>query len=113
LRLFSLDKLSISVYDRTSCKLTFFSEYNHRSLSAFIHFINRPDFIEFFGLNSILSNLSSASTTASALQSNNNKTNNKLAKVDSQDTDEPSTPVIKHLHFLLLFNFNLDRNHSC
>ncbi|CAF1270132.1 unnamed protein product [Adineta steineri] len=57
--------------------------------------VNLPEFIEFFGINTITSNSSSTATAAaaSAVQTPTNKPTINLTKINSVDTEDPSTPT--------------------
>ena len=58
-----------------------------------VHF-SRPDFVEFFALNNVVSD-------TNGLQAANTKPNMNLTKVNSVDTEEPSTPVSDDGDFLM------------
>jgi hypothetical protein len=79
-------------------------------------FFFRPEFIEFFGLHATSSN-GSPILTASASPLNDDDDDN-APKVNDDDTENPSTPVVKYIKrfsflFLIIFYFDLVRYKSC
>lgn len=47
----------------------------------------------------------SPSSTTSTVQLNNGKANNNMSKANSEDTDDPTTPVIRNLQYSFYFNY--------
>lgn len=84
------------------CYFTFQIE-NRQKKKLSLEF-SRPEFIEFFSLNSPPSNATSLSTNSSVISNgkatnNNNNTNNtnnnNAAQANTDETEDPSSPVIK------------------
>ena len=97
------DKSSISIYNSIYHTLIFLWI---RSLTLiFFDIYHRPEFIEFFGLNKNLSNLSPKPVTHASL-SNNNETKDSIGKATSDNTDDSSTSVLRCLIYFFLQSFS-------
>lgn len=99
-----IDKLFISIYDPTSFQLRF--DFLFRSYIIIKSIIcSRPEFLDFFGLNSSSANVTPSSPSNVTQPTANGKATNNTAKANTDESEDSTASVITKRKTFSFFNY--------